>query len=87
MSFSGYGLRAGTASKVPDMVAESGDSAAWIEPDARPLMFHAVRQSPPLTIVSLNLVPPNLVPPNLVPLNQVIPERYAVYWKVKNKST
>jgi hypothetical protein len=64
------------------MVADSGDSAAWIETDARPLMFHAVRQSPPLTLVSLNLVPPNLVP-----LNQVIPERYAVYWKVKNKST
>jgi uncharacterized protein len=73
MTFSGYGPKAGTASKVPDIVAESGDSAAWIEPDARqPLMFHAVRQSQPLT---------------LVPLNQVIHERYAVYWKVKNKST
>jgi hypothetical protein len=73
MTFSGYGPKAGTASKVPDMVAESGDAAAWIEPDARqPLMFHAVRQSQPLT---------------LVPLNQVIHERYAVYWKVKNKST
>ena len=45
---------------------------AWIEPDAKqPLTFHAVGQSQPLT---------------LVPLYKVIHERYAVYWKVDNKT-
>ncbi len=63
MTFSGYGPKSGTASKVPDMVADSGDSAAWIDPDARhPLMFHPVSQSQTLT---------------LVPLNQLIHERHA----------
>jgi hypothetical protein len=72
LTYSGYGPKAGTESKVPDIVAESGKPTAWIEPDSKqPLTFHAVGQAQPL---------------NLVPLNKVIHERYAVYWKVKSKS-
>jgi len=53
MTFSGYGPKSGTASKVPHMVADSLDSTAWIDPDARqPLMFHRVSQSPTLTLGS-----------------------------------
>jgi hypothetical protein len=59
-------------SKVPDIVADPGHPTAWIEPDSKqPLTFHAVGQPQPLT---------------LVPLSHVLHERYAVYWKVKNKS-
>lgn len=72
MTFSGYGPKSGTQSKVPDIVADATRSTAWIEPDSkRPLTFHAVGQPQPIT---------------LVPLNQVIHERYAVYWKVKDKA-
>ncbi len=72
MTYSGYGPKTGTESKVPDIVADRAHPTAWIEPDSRqPLTFHAVGQPQPLT---------------LVPLNQVIHEHYAVYWKVKNKS-
>jgi hypothetical protein len=57
---------------VPDIMADSNHPMAWIESDPkRPLLFHAVGQPQPIT---------------LVPLNQVIHERYAVYWKVKNKT-
>jgi DUF1680 family protein len=70
MTYSGYGPKSGTQSKVPDILADPGRPAAWIEPDSKqPLIFHAVGQAQPLT---------------LVPLNQVIHERYAVYWKVKS---
>ena len=69
MTYSGYGPKAGTQSKVPDVVSVSAGPATWIGPDAKhPLTFHAVGQSQPLT---------------LVPLNQLIHERYAVYWKVR----
>ena len=72
MTYSGYGPKAGTESKTPEIVADPAHPTAWVEADAKePLMFHAVQQSQPLT---------------LVPLNQVIHERYAVYWKVRNKS-
>jgi uncharacterized protein len=72
MTFSGPGPKAGAQSKTPDIVADPARPTAWIEPDAKqPLMFHSVGQPQPIT---------------LVPLNQVIHERYAVYWKVKNKS-
>ena len=72
MTYSGYGPKAGNEVKVPGIVADSGRPTAWIEPDSkRPLVFHAVGQSQALT---------------LVPLNQVIHERYAVYWKVGTKS-
>ena len=51
-------------------LADPNHLASWIEPDTkRPLTFHAVGQPQPVT---------------LVPLNQLIHERYAVYWKVKN---
>ena len=72
MTYSGMGPKSGTQSKVPEIVADAARTAAWIEPDSKqPLTFHAVGQPQSLT---------------LVPLNQVIHERYAVYWKVKNKS-
>ena len=69
MTFSGYGPKSGTQSKVPDIVASPSHPSAWIEPSAKqPLTFHTVGQSQPIT---------------LVPIYQVIHERYAVYWKVK----
>ncbi len=69
MSYSGPGPKSGAQSKVPDIVSNPAHPAAWIEPDAKQaLTFHAVGQPQPIT---------------LVPLNQVIHERYAVYWKVK----
>jgi uncharacterized protein len=59
--------------KVPNIVADASKPTAWLEPDGKqPLTFTAVGQSQPLT---------------LVPLNKVIHERYAVYWKVDNKTT
>ncbi len=72
MSYGDYEPKPGDQQKVPDIVASSDKPTAWIEPDAtKPLTFRAVGQSQPLT---------------LVPLNSVIHERYAVYWKVNNKS-
>ena len=57
---------------MPDIVADASKPTAWIEPDAKqPLTFSTVGQSQPLT---------------LVPLYKVIHERYAVYWKVDNKT-
>ena len=71
LTYSGYGPKSGTQSKVPEIVADAARPTAWLEPDSKePLTFHAVGQPQPLT---------------LIPLNQVIHERYAVYWKVKNK--
>jgi len=59
-------------SKVPDIVADANHPTAWVEVDSKqPLSFRAVGQSQPIT---------------LAPLYQVIENRYAVYWKVKNKS-
>jgi uncharacterized protein len=61
--------KAGDQYKVPEIVADPTRPVAWVEPDSKqPLMFHSVGQSQPLT---------------MVPLNQVIHERYAVYWKVR----
>jgi uncharacterized protein len=69
MSYGGYGPKSGTQSKVPEIVAVPDPPGAWIAPDSKqPLTFHTVGQPQTLT---------------LVPLNQVIHERYAVYWKVK----
>ena len=57
---------------LPDIVADPEKPTAWVEPDPKqPLLFRAVGQSQPL---------------NLVPLYQIIPERYAVYWKVHKKT-
>jgi len=72
MTYIGPGPKAGSQSRTPDILADPAHSTTWVEPDAkRPLVFHSVGQPQPLT---------------LVPLNQIIHERYAVYWKVKNKS-
>ena len=72
MSYGDYEPKPGEQQKVPDIVADHGRPASWIEPDAKqPLTFHAVGQSQPLT---------------MVPLYRVIHDRYAVYWKVDNKS-
>ncbi len=69
MTYSGTGPKPGTETKVPTIAADSQRPLAWIEPDPKQLLtFHAVGQDQPLT---------------LIPLNQVIHERYAVYWKVK----
>lgn len=73
MSYGDYEPKPGNQQKVPDITANSARPTAWIEADAKqPLTFRAVGQVQPLT---------------LVPLYKVIHERYAVYWKVDNKST
>jgi uncharacterized protein len=72
MSYGDYEPKPGDQQKVPDIAANPDKPTAWIEPDAtQSLTFHSVGQPQPLT---------------LVPLNRVIHERYAVYWKVNNKS-
>ena len=73
MSYGEYEPKPGNQQKVPDITANPARPTEWIEPDAKqPLTFHAVGQVQPLT---------------LIPLNKVIHDRYAVYWKVDNKST
>jgi uncharacterized protein len=58
--------------KVPEIVADANKPTAWVERDSKqPLSFQAIGQSQAMT---------------LVPLYQVIDNRYAVYWKVNNKS-
>jgi DUF1680 family protein len=72
MSYGDYEPKPGDQEKVPDIVADSSKPTAWIEPDGKqPLTFHSVGQSQALT---------------MVPLNSIIHNRYAVYWKVNNKS-
>ena len=73
MSYGDYEPKPGDQKKVADIVADPSKPTAWIELDARqPLTFNTVGQSQPQT---------------LVPLYKVIHERYAVYWKVDNKTT
>jgi DUF1680 family protein len=58
--------------KVPEIVADNANPTAWVKSDPKqPLMFEAVGQNQPMT---------------LVPLYTIIPERYAVYWKVNKKT-
>jgi len=72
MSHGDYEPKPGDQQKVPDITADPSRPTAWIEPDGKqPLTFHSVGQAQPLT---------------MVPLYKVIHERYAVYWKVNNKS-
>ena len=72
MSYGDYGPKPGSQRRVPDIFADSHKPSSWIEPDAnQSLIFHAVGQSQPLT---------------LVPLYRVIDERYAVYWKIDQKA-
>ena len=70
MSFSGMGPKKGEARKVPEIVADPAHPIGWIEPKGAPLTFRSVGQSETF---------------DLIPLNKVIHERYAVYWKVRNK--
>lgn len=72
MTYGDYEPKPGDQKKVADIVADAGRPTAWIEPDAKqPLLFHTAGQDQSLT---------------MVPLYQVIHERYAVYWKVDNKT-
>ena len=73
MTYSDSQPKPGGQKKVPDIVADPSNPTAWLEPEGnQPLSFTTVGQSQPQT---------------LVPLNNVIHERYAVYWKVGNKTT
>ena len=57
--------------KVPEIVSDPANPTEWVKGDSKqPLTFQAAGQSQPIT---------------LVPLYTIIPERYAVYWKVQNK--
>ena len=72
MLYGDFEPRKNAEMKVPDILADPDQPTAWIEQDPKqPLVFRAVGQSRPMT---------------LVPLYQVIKERYAVYWKVTKKS-
>ncbi|HZQ93947.1 MAG TPA: beta-L-arabinofuranosidase domain-containing protein [Candidatus Sulfotelmatobacter sp.] len=72
MSYGDFEPKPGTGQKVPDIVADPARPGAWIEPDPRqPLTFRAVGQAQAFS---------------MLPLYQVIHHRYAVYWKVANKT-
>jgi hypothetical protein len=72
MSYGNYGPRSAKPRKVPDIIADTSEPTAWIEPDSKqPLLFRAVGQSESFA---------------MVPLYKVIHERYAVYRKVAPKS-
>jgi uncharacterized protein len=71
MTYSSYGPKSGTQINVPGIAVDPAHPEGWIEPDSgRPLTFRAVGQPQPIS---------------LVPLNQIIYERYAIYWKVNTK--
>jgi DUF1680 family protein len=73
MTYGAYEPKPSDQKKVPDIVADASKPTAWLEPDPKqPLRFNTVGQSQPLT---------------LVPLHNVIHERYAVYWKIDNKTS
>jgi DUF1680 family protein len=73
MMYGDYEPKPADLYKVPDIVADKANPTAWVKSNPkRPLMFEAVGQSQPMT---------------LVPLYTIIPERYAVYWKVTNESS
>jgi hypothetical protein len=67
-----FALSANDWYKVPEIVAEAANPTGWVKPDAQqPLLFHTAGQSEPVT---------------LAPLYTILQERYAVYWKVNNKT-
>jgi hypothetical protein len=71
MSYGNFEPKPDVQKKVPDIIADPANPTAWVEPDARQsLTFHAAGQSQAFP---------------LVPLYQVIHNRYAVYWNVKNR--
>jgi hypothetical protein len=57
---------------VPEIVADAANPTGWVKNDpSQPLLFQAAGQNQPITFV---------------PLYTIIPERYAVYWKVHNNT-
>jgi DUF1680 family protein len=67
MRSTGYGPR-GTPFKAPEITAKVDDVSSWVQPvPGQPLAFRAATQDQPV---------------DLVPLNQVLQNKYAVYWKV-----
>lgn len=72
MMYGDYEPKPGDQTRVPDITADASKPTAWIEPDSKdPLTFRSVGQSQALT---------------MIPLYKVIHDRYAVYWKVDNKT-
>jgi DUF1680 family protein len=72
MQYGNYEPKPNDQAKVPDIVADFTKPMAWIEPDSKqPLTFRTIGQSQPMT---------------MIPLYKVINERYAVYWKVRDKN-
>lgn len=67
MRFGEYGPR-GTPYKVPEISGTVDDVSSWVQPAAgSTLQFQAVHQTQAI---------------DLVPLNQILQNKYAVYWKV-----
>ena len=72
LMYGDYQPKTGDQYKVPEIRAVADEPTAWVEPDPKqPLTFRAVGQAQPMT---------------MVPLYKIIRERYAVYWKVNQKS-
>jgi uncharacterized protein len=72
MMYGDYEPKPSDEFKVPEIVSDPANPTAWVNVDPRhPLLFQATGQSQPIT---------------LVPLYTIIPERYAVYWKIQNKT-
>ncbi len=67
MQYAGYGPR-GTPSQVPEITAKLDDVSTWVQPvSGEPLRFKG-------------MAPGQSV--DLLPLNQILHNKYAVYWKV-----
>jgi DUF1680 family protein len=72
MTYGDYEPKPGNQTKVPDITADASKPTAWVESDSKDsLTFRSVGQSEALT---------------MVPLYKVIHDRYAVYWKVNDKT-
>lgn len=68
MQYSGYGPR-GTPFKTPEITAKIDDVMSWVQPvSGQPLQFKATAGEHPV---------------DMAPLNQILHNKYAVYWKVK----
>jgi DUF1680 family protein len=71
MSLGDYQPKRSDHHKVADIVVDMDEPTSWLQRDtSKPLTFQTVGQEKPTT---------------LVPLYKIIPERYAVYWNVKDK--
>jgi DUF1680 family protein len=69
MQYEGYGPR-GTPLQVPAITAKVDDVSSWVQPvPGQPLQFKGAGPEQPV---------------DLVPLNQILHNRYAVYWKVNS---